>query len=192
MKMEHNEGRPHTHTHTHTCVLNTQIVSSEYLTTALLYFFKHLNRSHHVRLKCVRSSKRFKLTEGEKKKPDVTWFQCGRCVSLKVIFPSCTVQVIEIVNWLKGKTGCGLSAPLILLQVCQSHAIKCIASIVLVLINKWQRRQCVAMCTWGQGLIALFQLLLFSFSLHLSFSNFHSHLFPFSIFPSQSSPPLSK
>ncbi len=81
-----------------------------------------------------------------------------------------TTGVIEVVNWLKGKTGCGLSPPLILLQVCQSHAIKRIACIALLLISKWQRRQCVAMCTWGQGLIALFQFFLFPLSRSLSLS----------------------
>lgn len=113
-------------------------------------------------------------------KPEVSRFQCCSGVRLKVMFPLSTGEVIEVVNWLNRKTGCGLSLPLILLQVCQSHAIKCIACIALLLINKWQRRQCVAMCTWGQGLIALFQFFRFSLSLCLPLSRMHP---PFLSFP---------
>lgn len=68
-----------------------------------------------------------------------------------------SIRVTAAVNWPRGNAGPRWGLPLILPQVRQSHAIRCTACIAPLLISKWQRRQCVAMCTWGQGLIAFFQ-----------------------------------
>lgn len=68
-----------------------------------------------------------------------------------------SIRVTAAVNWPRGNAGPRWGLPLILPQVRQSRAIRCTGCIAPLLISKWQRRQCVAMCTWGQGLIAFFQ-----------------------------------